>query len=221
MHGASRKAGRAAVTPAGLRSAEAGTPEPCGTAQMPPRCAIICSANGLFNEALSTHPRCDGGIGKLGGSARRIRAASESGTKTTCPRICALRSFAATGESESRAGTRRIGVRGANGLSKDMCLAQLRCDGENEKVEANAPTHLRRIEIEDANGLSKDMCLAQLRCDGGNQGSRAGTRAASGSGTQTACPRICALRNFAATGESESWAKARAASGSGTQTAIS
>ena len=37
----------------------------------------------------------------------------------------------------------------------------------NEKVEANAPTHLRRIEIEDANGLSKDMCLAQLRCDRG------------------------------------------------------
>lgn len=72
MHGASRKAGRAPVTPAGLRSAEAGTPEPCGAAQIPPRCAIICNANGLFNEALSTHPRCDGGIGKLGRNARRI-----------------------------------------------------------------------------------------------------------------------------------------------------
>ena len=63
------------------------------------------------------------------------RAASGSGTQTACPRLCALRSFAAA-----------VG---------------------NEKVEANAPTHLRRIEIEDANGLSKDMCLAQLRCDRG------------------------------------------------------
>ena len=79
MHGASRKAGRAPVTPAGLRSAEAGTPEPCGAAQIPPRCAIICSANGLFNGALSTHPRCDGGIGKLGGSARRIGVRDANG----------------------------------------------------------------------------------------------------------------------------------------------
>ena len=49
----------------------------CATA--PPRCAIICSANGLFNEALSTHPRCDGGIGKLGGSARRIGVRDANG----------------------------------------------------------------------------------------------------------------------------------------------
>ncbi len=63
-------------------------------------------------------------------------------------------------------------------------------------------------------------CAASLR-----QGNRkAGQeRAASGSGVQTACPRICALRSFAATGKTRKLKRTRrhicAASGSGTQTA--